>query len=354
MALHSVRPPRRARLQVEGDDGLQERSWLLARFGEAAVSRVARGDARWFRVGLAERAVDEASRQIDGRRRKHRGAGVAAWDAAVVRKRVAPPQDATRLRVESNDRAAKGGTGPGRPGSGHAGVDRVPGKNGRSGHDPFRVRMHLRDPAKIPGLRVDPQHVRVPEIADHERVAGKRRTRAHDVASDPGIVRYHMRPDHLPGRGIEFPEHAAKVSEVHRFVHDCRRRRDIARSRRHPLHRQATRVRRFDRALERLIAAVGRIVADHSPVRSAADGGEYPRGAHQRGERNDLERDPRESRARPAHPVVWNRSTRHDSSLKFDLGTSLVAGRNSAGVNSGAGTWALATFAAAARFGPEC
>src|SRR5438045_4017194 len=33
VALHSVRPPRGARLQVEGDDGLQERPWLLARFG---------------------------------------------------------------------------------------------------------------------------------------------------------------------------------------------------------------------------------------------------------------------------------------------------------------------------------
>ena len=156
MALYPVRPPWRARLQVERDDGFQVRPRLLARFCEAAVSRVAGGDARRFRVRLPERAVDEACRKVDRGRREHRGAGVTSGKAAVVRKRGAPPQDAARLRVESNVRAAEGGIWAPRPGSRHAGVNGVTSENRRAGHDPLRVRMNLCNPAELPGRRVDP------------------------------------------------------------------------------------------------------------------------------------------------------------------------------------------------------
>ena len=35
------------------------------------------------------------------------------------------------------------------------------------------------------------------------------------VAGDPGVVRHQVRPDHLAGLGVELPEHAAEVPEVH-------------------------------------------------------------------------------------------------------------------------------------------
>ena len=109
--LHAVRPLRFAALQVERDDRLEKRSWLLTRFREAARA------VAWHAVTLAGSVYGcpnvpytSPAGQVDGRRRKHRGAGVAARDAAVVGKRVALPQDTAGLRVEGDDRAAEGGS----------------------------------------------------------------------------------------------------------------------------------------------------------------------------------------------------------------------------------------------------
>src|SRR5205823_4999257 len=161
---------------------------LLARFSEATVSRMACGDARRFRVRLPERAVDEPCRKIDSGRREHCGACVTSGQTAVVWKRVTPPEDAARLSVESDDRTAERGIGPRCSGSGHTGVDGVTREDGRAGHDSHRVRMYLCNPAELPGLRINPQHVRVLEVADDKRVARDRRTRTRDVPCDPGVV----------------------------------------------------------------------------------------------------------------------------------------------------------------------
>src|SRR5262245_49814830 len=59
VTLHSIRPPRLARLQIERHDGLQERARLLARFGEDAVSGMTRGHTRRFCIRLSERSVHE-------------------------------------------------------------------------------------------------------------------------------------------------------------------------------------------------------------------------------------------------------------------------------------------------------
>src|SRR5262245_33647020 len=86
---HAIRPPRLAGPQIERYDGFQEGTWLLARLGETAVRRVAGSDAGGFGIRLAERAVNEASWQIRGRRRKHRRPRIAPGQATVVRKRIA-------------------------------------------------------------------------------------------------------------------------------------------------------------------------------------------------------------------------------------------------------------------------
>src|SRR5437667_9034660 len=108
MTLYAVRPARLPRLEVERDNRLEVRAKLLARLGKAAVSGVAGRDARRFPVRLPEGPVDEAVRKVDRGRREHRGAGIASRNAAVVRQRIAPPQDAPCLRVEGDDRAAEG------------------------------------------------------------------------------------------------------------------------------------------------------------------------------------------------------------------------------------------------------
>ena len=151
---------------------------------------MARGDARGFGVRLSESAVHEARRKIDRGRREHRGAGVASGNAAVVGERVAAPEDAARLSVERDDRAAERRVWPRRSRRGHTGVDGVAGEDRRAGHDALRVRMHLGHPAELSGLRIDAQHVRMPEVADHQRVARDRWTRARDVARDPRVVRH--------------------------------------------------------------------------------------------------------------------------------------------------------------------
>ena len=150
------------------------------------------------------------------------------------------------------------------------------------------------------------------EVADDERVARERRTRARDIPRNPCVVRHQMRPDDLACRRIELPERAAKVAEVHRSVHDGRRRGHVARNRRHPLERQATHVRWPDRVLEGLIATVRRIVADHPPVRSTADGRSRPHGAREGHDQSDDRRDPRETQPRPSR--LLNPSNHHDSS----------------------------------------
>jgi hypothetical protein len=136
-----------------------------------------------------------------------------------------------------------------------------------------------------------------------------------------------MRPDDLSGLGVELPEHAAKVPEIHRAVHDRRGRGDIARRPCHPFHRQAAGIRWSDRAFERLVSAVGRIIADHSPVWSTADRGQDPDGAHERPEQSRDERDFREMRLGPARLAVLDVSRGHDSSLTFVFIVSFVVTR---------------------------
>src|SRR2546423_13101850 len=106
-----------------------------------------RGDARRLRVRLTKRAVDKPRCEIDRGRREHGRTRVTSGKTAVVWEGIGLPEEAARLGVESNDGAAEGGIGPRRSGSGNAGVDSVAREDGRAGHDPLRVRVHLGNPA---------------------------------------------------------------------------------------------------------------------------------------------------------------------------------------------------------------
>ncbi len=217
------------------------------------------------------------------------------------------------MRAERDDGAAERGAGPAGAGRGHAREDDVANEHGRAGHDPFRVRVHLSAPTQLPGSGVYSQHVWEFEVADDERIARERRTRAHDVSGDSRVVRPRMRPDHLPRVGVELPEHAAKVAEVARSASHRGRRGDVARRRGCPLHREAAGIGRADRAFERLIPAVARVVTDHPPAESAAAVRERAGCARGPREQGHKECDCREMSPRVAR-LVMNRSG-HDDCL---------------------------------------
>ena len=112
---------------------------------------------------------------------------------------------------------------------------------------------------------------------DDERVAVERRARAREVAGDPGVVRHLVRPDRRAGARVELPDRAAEVAEVHGSVGHRRRPRDVARRGRHPFQRERRHRRRPDVMLERLVAGVRGVTADHRPGLSAIAGEWSPR-----------------------------------------------------------------------------
>jgi hypothetical protein len=85
--------------------------------------------------------------------------------------------------------------------------------------------MHPSEPPRVPGLRVDPEHVGSPEITDHERVPRERRARAHDVA---GGYPYSLGPGATRSPGPS-PRRASTASrrspEIDRSLHDRQSRR---------------------------------------------------------------------------------------------------------------------------------
>src|SRR3954471_4635978 len=131
--------------------------------------------------------------------------------------------------------------------------------------------MNLCPPPEGPGRGIDAEHVwtrhcrRAFDDTNYERVAGERRTGAGVITGVPRIVRHFVRPDHGAALRVELPHRTAEVAEVHRSTGDGRRAGHVARGGGHPFQVELFRGVGRDLVLERLAAAVRRIVTDHSP-----------------------------------------------------------------------------------------